>query len=207
MCQLLISSFCLPPAARLHAAPPPLRLRTVLAPQRRIVSPVAPPVAALFTEPSSETAAAQPTTAPRLHPHCPMIQELSHNNAGALRQGSLARSPPSLSAGQWRLTVWWQTICYLVLQSHCSLGLWSYGYGNATLLSKVLEIKPVCTNLYFLCAKVLICEVTEGKFSFSLEKRSCAADLVSFPNLLHFIFVHIYSSVQRSCANTFFLFW
>lgn len=87
-------------AARLHAAPPPLRLHTVLAPQRRTVSPVVPPVAALFTEPSSETAAAPPTTDLQLHPHCLMIRGLSLNNAGAPLQGSLARSPPSLSAGQ-----------------------------------------------------------------------------------------------------------
>lgn len=88
-------------AAPLLEVPPPLRLHTVLAPQRRTVSLVVPPVAALSTELSSETGAVLPIMAPQLHPHCPMTRGLLLSNAGARPQGSSARSPQSLSAGRW----------------------------------------------------------------------------------------------------------
>lgn len=91
-----IFSFAVPPLAAL----PTLHLHTVLAPRRRTVSPVEPPVAAHSTGPSLETDAAPPTMAPQLHPHCLMTQGLLLSNAGAHLQGSSARSPQSLSAGQ-----------------------------------------------------------------------------------------------------------
>lgn len=86
-------------AAPLRGVPPPLRLHTVLAPQRRTAFLAVPPVAAPSTELSSETGAALPTTAPQLHPHCLMIRGLSLSNAGAPRLELSARSPQSLSAG------------------------------------------------------------------------------------------------------------
>lgn len=99
--RVLSRNHCFYFAAPLRGVPPPLRLHTVLAPQRRTVSLVVPPAAAPSMELSSETGAALPTTAPRPHQHCPMIRVLWLSNAGALPPGSSARSPPSLSAGQW----------------------------------------------------------------------------------------------------------
>lgn len=98
-------SFAVPPLAAL----PTHHLPTVSAPRRRTVSPAEPPVAAHSMGPSLETDAAPPTMAPRLHPHCPMIQGLLLSNAGAHLQGSSARSPQSLSAGQQRKrTAFWK---------------------------------------------------------------------------------------------------
>lgn len=91
-------SFAVPPLVAL----PTLHLHTVLAPRRRTVSPVEPPVAAHSMGPSLETGAAPPTMAPQLHLHCPMTQGLLLSNAGAHLQGLSARSPQSLSAGQSR---------------------------------------------------------------------------------------------------------
>ena len=160
-------------AALLHGVRPPLHLHTVLAPRRRTVSLVAPPVVAPSMGLSSETDAVPPTTAPRPRLHCPTIQGLLLSNEGAPLLVSSARSPPSLSAGQWRhLTVHIGCAPLRYLQSLWQL-MWDKYWNCKHLLESLNSLKFLwnkktdCSTLYCLYTYVPLLMKLKGWLLFS----------------------------------------